>query len=227
MDEPFGALNPVNRDRLQDEYKKIQVDLDLTTAKLTHDMTEALIMADPIAVMGGGRPIRSGAPHDLLTDPADPPYGRVDGEPQASGPSVGTSAVKLIGGPVLVERILQQLRRPPDNLSNHPIITMIPSALSLAISLPLAIMLMRRKSLRYPVLTVVSVLQTIPSLALLTVMVLAGVAYLAHRFVGLEFSSLGLYTTVIALTLYGITPMLRNTIIGILGVDPAMTEAAR
>ena len=130
---------------------------------------------------------------------------------------------------MLVERILQQLRYLPDNLSNHLIITMIPLALSLAISLPLAILLVRRKSLRYPILTVVSVLQTIPSLALLalTVPVLAGVAYLSHRFVGLEFSSLGFYPTVIALTLYGILPMIRNTVIGILGVDPAMTEAAR
>lgn len=106
---------------------------------------------------------------------------------------------------------------------------MIPLVLSLAVSLPLAILLVRRKSLRYPVLTIVSVLQTIPSLALLALMVpvLAGIAYLAHRFVGLEFSSLGFYPTVIALTLYGIMPMLRNTVIGILGVDPAMTEAAR
>ena len=130
---------------------------------------------------------------------------------------------------MISERFLQQLRYLPDNLSNHLIITMIPLALSLAISLPLAILLVRRKSLRYPVLTVVSVFQTIPSLALLALMVplLAGIAYLAHRFLGVEFSSLGFYPTVIALTIYGIMPMLRNTVIGILGVDPAMTEAAR
>jgi len=72
MDEPFGALDPINRDRLQDEYKRIHVDLDLTTVMVTHDMTEALIMADQIAVMSGGRLIRSGSPHDLLTDPGDP-----------------------------------------------------------------------------------------------------------------------------------------------------------
>ena len=56
---------------------------------------------------------------------------------------------------------------------------------------------------------------------------LAGIAILAHRFLGVEFSSLGFYPTIIALTIYGIMPMLRNTVIGILGVDPAMTEAAR
>ena len=72
MDEPFGALDPINRDRLQDEYKKIHDDLGLTTVMVTHDMTEALIMADQIAVMSGGRLIRSGTPHDLLTDPGDP-----------------------------------------------------------------------------------------------------------------------------------------------------------
>ncbi len=129
----------------------------------------------------------------------------------------------------MLERFLQQLRFLPDNLSSHLIITMIPLVLSLAISLPLAILLVRRKSLRYPVIAVVSMIQTIPSLALLALMVplLAGIAILADRFLGVEFSALGFYPTIIALTLYGIMPMLRNTVTGILGVDPAMTEAAR
>ncbi len=69
------------------------------------------------------------------------------------------------------ERFLRQLSFLPDNLANHLMITVIPLAAGLAISLPLAILLVRRRSLRYPVMTTVSVIQTIPSLALLALMV--------------------------------------------------------
>ncbi len=71
MDEPLGALDPVTRDALQDEFTKIHRDLGLTTIMVTHDMTEALLMADRIAVMNEGRIARLGTPHDLLTDPQD------------------------------------------------------------------------------------------------------------------------------------------------------------
>lgn len=72
LDEPFGAIDPINRDRLQDEYRRIHRDLGLTTVMVTHDMTEALLMADRIAAMSAGRLIRVGTPHELLTDPRDP-----------------------------------------------------------------------------------------------------------------------------------------------------------
>ncbi len=72
MDEPFGAIDPINRDRLQDEYRKIHHDLGLTTVMVTHDMTEALLMADRIAAMNAGRLIRVGTPHELLVEPGDP-----------------------------------------------------------------------------------------------------------------------------------------------------------
>jgi osmoprotectant transport system ATP-binding protein len=71
MDEPLGALDPVTRDTLQDEFTKIHRDLGLTTVMVTHDMTEALLMADRIAVMNAGRIARLGTPHELLTDPRD------------------------------------------------------------------------------------------------------------------------------------------------------------
>lgn len=71
MDEPFGALDPLTRDELQREYRKIHDELKLTSVMVTHDMTEALIMADRIAVMNAGRIVQLGTPHELLTDPAD------------------------------------------------------------------------------------------------------------------------------------------------------------
>jgi osmoprotectant transport system ATP-binding protein len=71
MDEPFGALDPVNRDSLQQEFRQIHRDLGLTTVMVTHDMVEALLMADRIAVLNGGRLAQVGSPHDLLAQPAD------------------------------------------------------------------------------------------------------------------------------------------------------------
>lgn len=71
MDEPFGALDPLTRAELQAEYRRLHESLQLTTVMVTHDMTEALLLADRIAVMKAGRLLRLGTPHDLLTDPQD------------------------------------------------------------------------------------------------------------------------------------------------------------
>jgi len=72
MDEPFGALDPLTRDTLQQEYRKIHAALQLTSVMVTHDMTEALLMADRIAVMSAGRIVQVGTPGELMTQPADP-----------------------------------------------------------------------------------------------------------------------------------------------------------
>jgi osmoprotectant transport system ATP-binding protein len=71
MDEAFGALDPLTRDALQTEYRGIHDELGLTSVMVTHDMTEALLMADRIAVMHNGRILQIGTPHELLTKPAD------------------------------------------------------------------------------------------------------------------------------------------------------------
>jgi len=69
MDEAFGALDPITRDRLQAEFREIQRDLHLTSLLVTHDMTEALLMADRIAVMNEGRIVQVGTPHELMSSP--------------------------------------------------------------------------------------------------------------------------------------------------------------
>ena len=71
MDEPFGALDPITRAEVQDEFKKIQADLNLTVIMVTHDMTEALLMADRIAVMKAGEILQLGTPRELLNKPAN------------------------------------------------------------------------------------------------------------------------------------------------------------
>ena len=69
MDEPFGALDPITRAGLQDEFKRIQRNLNLTVIMVTHDMTEALFMADQIAVMKEGEILQIGSPKELLNRP--------------------------------------------------------------------------------------------------------------------------------------------------------------
>src|SRR5262249_31597161 len=71
LDEPFGALDPVTRDELRNEFLQIRRQLGLTAVMVTHDMTEALLSADLIAVMNAGRLLRLGTPHELLTHPGD------------------------------------------------------------------------------------------------------------------------------------------------------------
>lgn len=71
MDEPFGALDPLTRDELSAEYRAMHDALGLTTVLVTHDMTEALLLADTIAVMREGRIVQVGTPKQLLAAPAD------------------------------------------------------------------------------------------------------------------------------------------------------------
>jgi osmoprotectant transport system ATP-binding protein len=66
MDEPFGALDPVTRDTLGREMRDLHDRLGLTTIMVTHDMAEALLLADRVVVMAGGRIVGDAEPADLL-----------------------------------------------------------------------------------------------------------------------------------------------------------------
>ena len=72
MDEPFGALDPITRESLQTEFSSLRKSLGLTVVMVTHDMTEALLMADRIAVMEKGKIVVLGTPHELITTPQHP-----------------------------------------------------------------------------------------------------------------------------------------------------------
>jgi osmoprotectant transport system ATP-binding protein len=65
MDEPFGALDPLTRDALGDDYRALHRKLGLTTVVITHDMTEAVLLADRVAVMRAGRLLALGTPAEL------------------------------------------------------------------------------------------------------------------------------------------------------------------
>ena len=72
MDEPFGALDPVTRDTLGKTVRKLHGDLGLTTMLVTHDMAEALLLADRIIVMAEGKIVADASPRELLSGQAGP-----------------------------------------------------------------------------------------------------------------------------------------------------------
>ncbi len=72
MDEPFGAIDPINRERLQNEFLRLQAEIRKTILFVTHDIDEAIKMGDRIAIMReGGHLAQYATPAELLMDPAD------------------------------------------------------------------------------------------------------------------------------------------------------------
>jgi osmoprotectant transport system ATP-binding protein len=71
MDEPFGALDPLTRDTLTQAYRRLHDLLGVTTVMITHDVQEALLMADRLAVMAEGRLLALGTPQQLAEADAD------------------------------------------------------------------------------------------------------------------------------------------------------------
>ena len=113
----------------------------------------------------------------------------------------------------------EQLALLPEYLTAHLQLTLAALLCSAAVSLPAGVAVARAEWLERPVLGAAAVIQTVPSLALLAVMV--------PLLAGLGVQSIGFLPAFIGLTLYGVLPILRNTVTGIAGVDPALTEAAR
>ncbi|WNV09114.1 ABC transporter permease/substrate-binding protein [Tardiphaga sp. 709] len=117
----------------------------------------------------------------------------------------------------------------PDYLGSHVRVSLAALALGLIISLPLAIIARHRPVTRGALLGIASIVQTVPGLALLALFypLLLALAALSLQYFGVGFSAFGFLPAVLALALYSMLPVLRNTITGLNGVDPALTEAAQ
>jgi osmoprotectant transport system permease protein len=112
-----------------------------------------------------------------------------------------------------------QLALLPAYLTAHLQLTLVALALAMLISIPAGVLATRWGWIERPALAIAGVIQTVPALALLAI----AVPVLA----ALGLQSIGVLPAIIGLTLYGILPILRNTVTGIAGVDPAVKEAAR
>src|ERR1700704_2889738 len=101
------------------------------------------------------------------------------------------------------------------HLGEHLELVLISTGVAVLIGIPVGILLTRKKSLRGPVLGIANVMQTIPSLALFGFLI-------PLPFIG----GIGMRTAIVALVLYSLLPIIRNTVTGILGVDANVREAA-
>jgi osmoprotectant transport system permease protein len=127
------------------------------------------------------------------------------------------------------EDLAAALRVLPDYLGHHVRLSAAALALGLLISLPLAVAAGRSARWRWPLLTFASLVQTIPSLALLALFypLLLLLSSASEAVFGTGFPALGFLPALAALTLYSMLPILRNTVTGILSLDPGVIEAAR
>lgn len=121
------------------------------------------------------------------------------------------------------------LAKLPELLVAHLRLSLLSLGLGALFSIPFGVFLTRRPKLESAAMAVASTIQTVPALALLAFMVpvLAWLATGSEATTGVRFSSIGYLPAATALTLYSILPMLRNTVTGINGVEPALVEAAR
>jgi osmoprotectant transport system permease protein len=116
----------------------------------------------------------------------------------------------------------------PDYLAKHVLLCASALALGVILALPLAVLAYRHPRLRLPGLTVASLVQTIPGLALLALFypLLLGLSALTRTLFGAGIPALGFLPSVLALTLYSMLPIFRNGLTGLTGIDRAVIEAA-
>ena len=112
----------------------------------------------------------------------------------------------------------------PGYLGQHVLLSASALVLGLVLSLPLTVLAARNGAVRWPVLAVASLIQTIPGLALLALFypLLLALGAATH----LNFPALGFLPSLMALTLYSMLPIIRNGVAGLTGVDPAVVQAA-
>ncbi|MFP5527462.1 ABC transporter ATP-binding protein [Peptococcus simiae] len=96
MDEPFGALDPITRDALQNLVKKLQQEMGKTVVFVTHDMDEALTLADQIVIMDHGQVVQKGSPNEILANPANDFVTDLIGEDRLRQARFNTATVREI-----------------------------------------------------------------------------------------------------------------------------------
>jgi osmoprotectant transport system permease protein len=117
----------------------------------------------------------------------------------------------------------------PSYLGQHVVLSAAAMALGLVVSLALVVAAVRSERVRWPVLAFASLVQTVPSLALLALFypLLLALSELAEQIFGTGFSALGFLPSLLALSLYSMLPVIRNGVAGIVNIDSALIEAAR
>ena len=211
MDEPFGALDPLTRDELQREFLLLQQRLHKTVVFVTHDLREALRLGSRIALMEAGRLVTVLAPEGVSAVHRSIGLRLRQGLRRWFG--VGGKSRHVMN----VFRFMWQNHAQVLELTlEHLRLVGFSTLFAMLIGIPLGIVIAHRPRFNKPVLASANIIQTIPSLALFGF--LLPVPWLGERADRLA---------ILALTLYALLPIIRNTYTGIRGVDPAVVEAGR
>ena len=142
MDEPFGALDPLTRDALGEDYRRLHDELGLTSVMITHDMLEALLLADRIAVIRDGRIVAEGTPQALMNGEQDDYVRELMATPRRQAERL--RALRAAADRAHDPQLAEALARLPAYLGGHVAVSVTALLLGLAISLPLALVAMRR-----------------------------------------------------------------------------------
>ncbi len=109
MDEPFGALDPITREQLQVEIKQLQRDLNKTIVFVTHDMDEALQLADTVVLMKDGQIVQQASPAEMIAHPANDFVREFIGEERLSDTPDSTPVAKIMAANPLVVKLADDL----------------------------------------------------------------------------------------------------------------------
>ena len=210
MDEPFGALDALTRDQLQREFLSLQQRLNKTVVFVTHDLREALRLGSRIALMEAGRLVAVLSPEEFLRS-SDP-----SGRSLRARFRGWTGFIKSRRFMNLFHFFVQNHDQIVELTLEHLWLVGISTLLAVLVGIPLGILSAHWPVWNRPVLGTANIIQTIPSLALFGF--LLPVPWLGDRADRLA---------ILALTLYALLPVIRNTYTGIRGVDPAVVEAGR
>ena len=198
---------------------------------ITHDMQEAVVLADRIAVMAKGRLLAEGTARELASSAAPEAVRTLMDGPSSPGRAGGGAAWN--GSPGrwrrrMSSQLASALALAPGYLAGHVAVSAAALALGLLVGLPLAVLAARSRQVRWPALAFASLVQTIPSLALLALFypLLLALSTAVRAVTGHGFAALGFLPSLLALSLYALLPILRNGVAGLQGLDPAVIEAA-
>src|SRR5439155_327258 len=199
MDEPFGAIDPIVRARLQDELLRLQGEVRKTIVFVTHDVDEAIKLGDRIAILRqGGVLAQYDTPQTILAQPADDFVAEFVGADRA----LKALALRALWGDTLQPALVQHIE-----------LTLIAVGIGFVLAFLLALVGYGFRHLDPPIGVLADFLYTIPSLALFQLLV--------------PITGLTVTTVEVALVSYTLLILYRNMLAGLRNVPPDTLEAAR
>ena len=227
MDEPFGAVDPIVRDELQQELLRLQRELDKTIVFVTHDIDEAFLLGDQVVILKKGAEVAQvGSPADILAKPAndfvrsfvglDKGHRKLHVEDRDGTRDRGRRDGQGHGGPAPNELVPGQHRQGLGPAAQPSVAERSPDpARASSWRCPIGWYANRHRRIRGVVLSLGGILYTIPSLAFFLIL---------PSIIGTGF--LDPVNVVVALTVYAVAIMVRSATDAFESVSPAVLDAA-